>query len=90
MSPHVEFFKKYSVLTQVDVTYYHPKAQLSGGNLKFWWSDVSRPFHLTFFMISIWVRLAISVSIKSREIKEPRYEAKKAPSFGGANLCRVY
>jgi hypothetical protein len=32
-------------------------------------------FHLTFFMISIWVRLAISVSIKSREIKGP-LEAK--------------
>ena len=75
VSPHlVEFFKKYSVLTQVDVTQYPPKAQLSRGNLKFWWRDVSRPFHLTFFMISIWVRLAISVSIKSREIKGPGCE----------------
>jgi hypothetical protein len=45
-----------------------PKAQLSGGNLNFWWSDVSRPFHLTFFMILIWIRLTISVSIQSREI----------------------
>jgi len=73
----VEFFKTYSALTQVDVTKYPPKAQLSGGNLKFWWSDVSRPFLLTCFMISIWVGLAISVSIKSLEITGPRYEASQ-------------
>jgi len=64
----VEFLKKFGI----DSGRYKlipPKAQLSGGNSNFWWSDVSRPFHLTFFMIPIWIRLTISVSRKSREIK---------------------
>jgi hypothetical protein len=37
------------------------------------WFEVN--FRLTFFRISICVKLAISVSIKSREIEGPRYEA---------------
>jgi len=42
-----------------------------------WIEAISTPFHLTFFMMPIWIRLASSVSIKSHEIKvrgtKPKY-----------------
>jgi hypothetical protein len=52
-----------------------PKIQITSEELSIWgvlvsiyMSDVSMPFHLTFFIVPIWIRLTISVSMKSREI----------------------
>jgi hypothetical protein len=61
-----DYFKKSLGIDSGSCKLIPPKDQLSGGDLNFWWSHVSRPFHL---MIPIWIRLTILISIKSREIK---------------------